>query len=152
MTPNDTAITALREARKLSIRELARRAGLHHATVSRIERGQPAGADTLRRIAEVFAVSPADITRGDDVSKAKPRAVREVPLPNSPEGELFHYTPEEVAGRFLPWTARSIRDKARAYEIPRCGGPGQRITLTGRQICEINASLEIRPLAETRAA
>lgn len=138
----------------MSVRELARLTGLHHTTLSRIEQGGGASGDTLRRIAHAFEVSTTDITRGDDVSEPRRKAPRQVPPPNTPEGEFFNYTPEEIAASgFLPWTARVIRNKASAYEIPHNGGGrGSRITFTGRQICEINAQLENRPLPPANKA
>lgn len=72
---------------------------------------------------------------------------REVPFPGTPEGEFFHYTPEE-AERFLPWSARKLRRKAYAREIPYNDG-ANRVTFTGRDIREISSMTAVRPLAET---
>lgn len=73
---------------------------------------------------------------------------RALPAPSSPEGELFHYTPEEAA-RWLPWKPRVLRMKAAAHEIPHNRG-GARITFTGRDIREISEMTAIRPLAEKK--
>lgn len=85
---------------------------------------------------------------------AKVRKAPHTPTPGD-EGELIHYTPEQVAeNKWLPFTPRTLRDKAQAYEIPhsRTGGPRGRIVFTLRQIREIAASLEVRPLRETKSA
>lgn len=50
-------------------------------------------------------------------SKQKAASTRTVPYPGTPDGEVFHYTPEEAAG-FLPWSALQLRRKAYAREIP----------------------------------
>ncbi|MDX3009591.1 hypothetical protein [Streptomyces caniscabiei] len=76
--------------------------------------------------------------------KAPPR---EVPYPGTPEGELFHYTPEEAAG-FLPWSALQLRRKAYAREIPYNDG-AKRVSFTGRDIREISEMTAVRPLSET---
>ncbi|XUL91033.1 helix-turn-helix domain-containing protein [Streptomyces galilaeus] len=64
MTPNGTAIRTLREARKLSIREVASRAGCAASHLSRLERGQAGMAEEgLRRLAEALTVPVAAINR-----------------------------------------------------------------------------------------
>lgn len=130
----------------MSIRELAQRTGLHHSFLSRLERERTrASEDSIDRLARAFGVSSRDITRGDDVpTKTEPR---KVPYPGTPEGEIFHYTPEEAA-RFLPWSALQLRRKAYAREIPFNDG-GKRISFTGTDIREISAMTAVRPLAET---
>ncbi|MFD6024520.1 hypothetical protein [Streptomyces griseoluteus] len=70
-----------------------------------------------------------------------------VPYPGTPEGEVFHYTPEQ-AERFLPWSARKLRRLAYAREIPYNDG-ANRVTFTGRDIREISDMTAVRPLAET---
>lgn len=82
-------------------------------------------------------------------SKAK-KPPREVPFPGTPEGEVFHYTPDEAA-RFLPYSALTLRRKAYAREIPYNDG-GSRITFTGLDIREISDATAVRPLAETTRA
>ena len=55
----------LREDRVLSQRELARRAGLTHATVWRLENGyREAHPRTIRRLADVLGVEPRDLVKG----------------------------------------------------------------------------------------
>lgn len=72
------------------------------------------------------------------------------------QSELVHYSPEHVAEmRWLPFSARTLRDKAQAHQIPhsRSGptsGKGGRIVFTLAQIREIAASLEVRPISETK--
>ena len=54
----------LREDRVLSQRELARRAGLTHATVWRLENGfRDAHPRTIRRLADVLGVEPRDLVK-----------------------------------------------------------------------------------------
>ncbi|WP_240812563.1 hypothetical protein [Streptomyces sp. DASNCL29] len=72
---------------------------------------------------------------------------REVPFPGTPEGEVFHYTPEEAA-RFLPWSALQLKRKAYRREVPFNEG-ARRITFTGLDIREISGMTAVRPLAET---
>lgn len=77
--------------------------------------------------------------------KASPK--RQVPAPGTPEGEYFHYTPDEAAA-WLPWSALQLKRKAYAREIPHNDG-ARRITFTGLDIREISAMTAVRPLAET---
>lgn len=146
MTPNGTAIRALREVQRLSIRKLAGLAGLSPSTLSRIESGDlGASHETLSRLAEVLSAPVQDLAHGDDVKAPvkQKNATREVPSPGTPEGEVFHYTPEEAA-RFLPWSELSLRRKAYAREVPFRKG-GHRITFTGADIREISEGTAVRP-------
>lgn len=64
MTPNGTAIKAIRVARDLSIPELAARVGRDRTYLWRVERGEAgASAETLRRLAEALEVPVAAINR-----------------------------------------------------------------------------------------
>ncbi|MGW6420635.1 helix-turn-helix domain-containing protein [Streptomyces sp. NPDC055055] len=165
MTPNGTAIQALRKVHSLSLRALADIVDTSASQLSRIERNK-AGAsdDLLDRIAEAFDVPVADITRGDALSiteatpegtveippqgsKKRTEPEREVPYPGTDEGAVFHYTPNEAA-RFLPWSGLQLRRKAYAREVPFNDG-GSRVTFTGLDIREISAMTAVRPLAET---
>jgi ribosome-binding protein aMBF1 (putative translation factor) len=66
VTPNGTAIRAIRRMQGISLRDLARKTGFTRSYLSRLERGLAGASEsTIRRIAEVLAVPPADITRGD---------------------------------------------------------------------------------------
>ncbi|WP_275462110.1 hypothetical protein [Streptomyces noursei] len=66
--------------------------------------------------------------------------------------DLVHYSPEEIAAnRWLPFTARTLRDKAGAHQIPHSRGGG-RITFTLRHVREIAAMYEVRPFRETKRA
>ena len=57
-TPN-TSLRAIRERRGLTVRDLAGKAGVAPATVSRIETGQREGSlPTLAKIAAVLEVEP----------------------------------------------------------------------------------------------
>ncbi|MFD6421074.1 helix-turn-helix domain-containing protein [Streptomyces sp. NPDC060198] len=64
MTPNGDAIRALREAQKLSIRQLALRTGLNRGYLSRLERGQiqQPGEAKVAAIAAAMQVSTTAIT------------------------------------------------------------------------------------------
>ncbi|WP_443067997.1 helix-turn-helix domain-containing protein [Streptomyces sp. NBC_01356] len=67
MTPNGTAIRALRKARKLSIRETAARAGCDPSHLSRLERREAGmGEEGLRRLAEALDVPVAAINREEE--------------------------------------------------------------------------------------
>lgn len=162
MTPNGTAIRALREVQKLSLRDLAGRAQTSASQLSRIERGHAgAGEELTHRLAEALAVPLVDITRRDlaptekaptaltaeSSPKKKKAATRVVPYPGTPDGSVFHYTPEEAA-EFLPWSALQLKRKAYAREVPFNDG-GARVSFTGLNICEISAMTAVRPLAET---
>ncbi|MGE7432788.1 helix-turn-helix domain-containing protein [Kitasatospora sp. NPDC001175] len=64
MTPNGTAIRAIRKAQKLSLREVAARTSRDAGFLSRVERGESgASEDTLRRIAAALTVPVAAINR-----------------------------------------------------------------------------------------
>lgn len=148
MTPNGTAIRALRQVQSLSLRDLARLAQTTASQLSRIERsqsGQPS-EELLRRLADALGVPVEDITRGDPVPP-KQKSEREVPYPGTPEGEVFHYSPDEAA-KFLPWSALQLRRKAHSREIPHNSG-ASRVTFTGRDIREISDMTAQRPIAET---
>ncbi|MEU9400603.1 helix-turn-helix transcriptional regulator [Streptomyces sp. NPDC048242] len=153
MRPNDTAIKALRQAQSLSLRDLARLAQCSASQLSRIERGLAAEPDDdlLSRIADALAVPVADIIKGGHMA-ASTKAAKEtlepvVPFPGTPEGEFFHYTPEQAA-RFLPWSALQLRRKAYAREVPHNDG-AKRVSFTGRDIREISNMTAVRPLSET---
>lgn len=159
MTPNGTALKAIRQVQSLSLREVAALAQTSASQLSRIERGQAgAGEELICRLADALAVPVDDIkqegasapTATKDAaapSKKRTASARIVPYPGTPDGEIFHFTPEEAAG-FLPWSALQLRRKAYAREIPFNDG-GARVTFTGRDIREISEMTAVRPLAET---
>jgi transcriptional regulator with XRE-family HTH domain len=161
----------------MSLRCLADLAQTSPSQLSRIERGLAgAGDDLIHRLAKALGVPVDDITRPegtapkDTHSPQPPKAAPEggskgaakerpapggvktasgriVPYPGTPEGAFFHYVPEEAA-EFLPWSALQLRRKAYAREVPFNDG-GNRVTFTGRNICEISEMTAVRPLAET---
>ncbi|WP_338146244.1 helix-turn-helix transcriptional regulator [Streptomyces boncukensis] len=157
MTPNGTAIRALRQVQDLSLRRLAKLAGISASQLSRVETGKAgAGQEVICRLAGTLDVPVSDITLGGDMASTtkeapakakKATATRDVPYPGSPDGEWFHYTPEEAA-RFLPWSALQLKRRAYARQIPFNDG-GARVTFTGRDIREISEMTAVRPLAET---
>ncbi|MFE2346420.1 helix-turn-helix domain-containing protein [Kitasatospora cineracea] len=64
MTPNGSAIKALRLACNVSLRELARKTGLHRSFLSRVERGLSGVSESnLRRIADSLNAPVAAINR-----------------------------------------------------------------------------------------
>ncbi|WP_275462111.1 helix-turn-helix domain-containing protein [Streptomyces noursei] len=64
MTPNGSAIRAIREAQKMSIRALSQRTGLNRGYLSRLERCQIREAADARvtAVAEALGVPTAAIT------------------------------------------------------------------------------------------
>ncbi len=70
MKPGDVRVDTeklkrLRKARVLSQRELARTAGVTHATVWRLENGfDMARPETVRKLAGVLGVEPRELVRG----------------------------------------------------------------------------------------
>lgn len=66
--------------------------------------------------------------------------------------ELVHYTPEQIeAEGWLPFSARTLRDKASAHVFPHSKAGG-RITFRLRHIREIAAMYEVRPVSERKRA
>lgn len=64
VTPNGTAIRTFRELQHLSLREVAKRAGLDCGHLSRLERRRAGASEqTLRRIAAALAVPVAAVNR-----------------------------------------------------------------------------------------
>ena len=58
---------ALRQARVLSQRELARMAGLTQMTVWRLENGyRDARPGTIRKLAQVLGVEPKELVKGEE--------------------------------------------------------------------------------------
>jgi transcriptional regulator with XRE-family HTH domain len=67
VTPNGTAIRALRRALKLGIRAVEQRTGLDRGFLSRVERGQRGASDEeLRLIAKAMDVPVAAINREEE--------------------------------------------------------------------------------------
>lgn len=144
MTPNDTTVRGLREARKKSLRALSDETGLDRGYLSRLERGlvrKPA-PEKLARIAEALAVSPESIEiLGEAVTAPtvsttrRPRATEirdNLPNPASAEGELFAYTPAEAA-QWVPLSVRELRERAYRRELDH-GSTGRAIFFTGLHI------------------
>ena len=68
-------LQAARLRKALTQRELAAAAGLAASTVARVEVGWPAAPSTLRKLAGVLGLEPADLMEHSD----RPRGRREVP-------------------------------------------------------------------------
>lgn len=92
---------------------------------------------------------PPEIPEQEGPARARTKmtSARQVPYPGTPDGDVFHYTPEEAAA-FLPWSALQLKRKAYAREIPFNDG-GSRVSFTGCDIREISGMTAVRPLAET---
>jgi len=64
--------------------------------------------------------------------------------------DLVLYSPEEVfEKRWLPFSPRTLRDKATRREIPHSKAGG-RISFSRRHVREIHAAYEVRPLRERK--
>lgn len=63
MTPVVLLLREIRQAKGLSQRELAKRAGLRRATIAKAETGKTKGIDydTLSRLADVLDIAPGDL-------------------------------------------------------------------------------------------
>ncbi|MFZ3558129.1 helix-turn-helix domain-containing protein [Streptomyces sp. BH055] len=144
MTPHGSAIRFRRQALKLSLRDLSQATGLNPGHLSRVERGLGGlRDDKLRLVADALGVPCSDISvetpAGDNVNTptAKgPRIRTEIPAPNAPEGELFHYSPDEAA-LYLPFTARKLRELAYGRRVDHVNN-GNRIWFSGRNIRSIS--------------
>ena len=86
VTPNGAAIKALREAKRMSLRALARDAQISHTFLSQLEDGSRGSrADVLNRLAGALAVPLAAITR------------EEPPVSSPPDLSLKLYTAAELS-------------------------------------------------------
>ncbi|UED85204.1 helix-turn-helix domain-containing protein [Streptomyces profundus] len=146
LTPNGTAIRAIRTTQGISLRDLAERTGIDKGNLSRLERGQTrASQRTIELIARALDVPPHDLVRPADIPGEEPLLdPRDIPAPTSEEGALFHYTPEEAA-HWTPYTPRQLRAMARTLAIPHHQTAQGRITLTGHNIRTISHTTNIPP-------
>ncbi|OQQ13052.1 hypothetical protein B0675_40250 [Streptomyces sp. M41(2017)] len=91
-----------------------------------------------------------------EATKTAPRkrsapTIREnIPAPSTPEGELFHYTPEEAA-LWLPFVARKLRLMAFAREIPHVNN-GNKVWFSGLNIRAITEQFTVQPFAKPARA
>ncbi|MET9494304.1 helix-turn-helix domain-containing protein [Streptomyces sp. NPDC006552] len=72
-----------------------------------------------------------------------PKIREEIPLPNTPEGALFHYTPDEAA-QWTPFTHSTLREMVRRREIPFVAN-GRKTWFRGEQIVEIADRYVVKP-------
>lgn len=79
-----------------------------------------------------------------------PRIRANLPAPPTPEGELFHYTPDEAA-LWLPFVARKLRLMAFAREIPHVNN-GNKIWFSGLNIRAISEQFTVPVLPESQRA
>jgi hypothetical protein len=82
--------------------------------------------------------------------RPEPKIRENLPAPNTPEGELFHYTPYEAA-RWTPFSGRTLADKIARKEIEYVFN-GRDSYLTGRQIIAISESYVVKPFATPKPA
>ena len=83
-------------------------------------------------------------------TKTAAPAAASAPPAGTEEDELIHYTPEQVyAAGWTPIMPRTLRNKARRREIPH-NRAAQKITFTLRDLREISAMYQARPIAETK--
>lgn len=70
----------------------------------------------------------------------------------APIDPLRRYTPDEVAAnKWLPWSARNIREKAYKHEI-YCHKDGGKITFTAEDIVRTNALSAVEPFMQPKPA
>ncbi|MFF2940262.1 helix-turn-helix domain-containing protein [Streptomyces niveus] len=112
MTPNGTAIMALRQVQSLTLRRLAELAETSASQLSRIERGKSgAGDDLLYRLAAALHVPIEDIIRGAVMPTRElvaPEGTTEDEVPkgttdaNAPMGTAESGTPEQGPPKGVP--------------------------------------------------
>ncbi|WP_328860924.1 hypothetical protein [Streptomyces sp. NBC_00306] len=78
-------------------------------------------------------------------TKKVPEQGRYTPAPSTPEGELFHYKPDEAA-RYLPFSGRKLRELAYSREIPHVNN-GNSVWFSGLNIRAISEQFTVQPLA-----
>jgi transcriptional regulator with XRE-family HTH domain len=70
--PNDAKLRKVRKRRNLSRRELARRVGVSHQFLGRLENGDAtASADTMGRLAYELGVPLESITKAEPAGRAR---------------------------------------------------------------------------------
>lgn len=93
------------------------------------------------------------MTTPTDTRKRKPalpKIRKDIPAPSSPEGELFHYTPDEAA-QYLPFSARTLREMAYLREIPHSSN-GNRVSFAGIHIRAITEQFTVEVLSASKRA
>lgn len=66
-----------------------------------------------------------------------------LPAPNTTEGALFHYNPDE-ASQWTPFSGRTLRDMATKHEVEHSRN-GRVIYFTGSQIVALAESYVVKP-------
>ncbi len=72
MNTASTKTKTLREERAWSQEQLAGISGVNVRTVQRVERGEPASAESLKAIASAFKVDVSDLLKADISSSTRP--------------------------------------------------------------------------------
>lgn len=67
-----------------------------------------------------------------------------IPVPSTPEGELFNYSPDEVA-QWVALSSRELRERAYRREIEHVNN-GRQIWFTGLNIRALIDQLTVKPL------
>ncbi|NJQ04234.1 helix-turn-helix domain-containing protein [Streptomyces lonarensis] len=62
--------------------------------------------------------------------------MNDLPSPFAPEGELHLYTPAQAA-KWLPWTARTLKEKAYRREIVHSRGSRNSVQFSGADIRDV---------------
>jgi hypothetical protein len=79
-----------------------------------------------------------------------PRIRENLPAPNTPEGQLFHYTPYEAA-QWTPYSGRTLTDKMARREFDFVSN-GRDHYLTGAQIVALVERHTVKPFTKPARA
>lgn len=74
-----------------------------------------------------------------------PKIRPNLPAPSTPEGELFHYTPDEAA-QWVPFSARKLKEMAYKREIEHVNN-GNSIWFSGLNIRAISLQFTVQRFA-----
>lgn len=130
MTPNGTAIRAIRAAQQRSIRDVADAAGISTAYLSEVERGRDASDDVIARIAQALDVPQDAITReGITVTED--------------DANLRLYNKQQAA-QLLGMSVSWIKKAVAARSIP-CTFVGGQIRFTAAHLRAITEAGEVVP-------
>jgi len=89
------------------------------------------------------------VTAPRATTKRIPKTRDNLPAPQTDEGQLFHYKPEEAA-QWTPFSGRTLRDMIARREIDYVFN-GRDNYLTGAQIVALNARYVVKPFIKTPA-
>jgi hypothetical protein len=95
-------------------------------------------------------VTAPQATKTEPRKRSAPKIRENIPAPASPEGELFHYTPEEAA-LWLPFPARRLRLMAFAREVEHVNS-GNKIWFSGLNVRAITEQFTVQPFTKPARA